>query len=54
MSKFFYVPDAVNPIDIFTHLPISICKTIMHHVQNSAVTIRIMKAFARIMEIIIE
>lgn len=53
IEDLFHVPDSVNPINIFTHFPISICKTITHCVQISAVTIRIMKAFAGIMEIII-
>ena len=51
--EFFHVPDAVNPIDIFTPCPISICKTVTRCVQISAVKIRIMTAFAGIMKIII-
>ena len=53
IEDFSHVPDAVKPIDISTHFSISICKTITHCVQISAVTIRIMTAFVGIMVVII-
>lgn len=53
MKIFFPVPDAVNPIDIFTPFPLSIRKTVTRCVHISAVTIRIVTAFPGIMEIII-